>query len=116
MPLQRISMTTIIENGMEYKRLYLLKGKSGNMLSFKKSSKPDFYNENTKLTIHKIDLLLKEQVAQRKDLSVINALLKSLIADLGVQKQVDDYFEQDEKETSPQTDSGEQNGSNRSSN
>ncbi len=76
------------------------------MLSFKKSSEPDFSNNNTKITIHKIDLLLKEQVAQRKDLSVINALLKSLIADIGVQKQVDDYFE----ETSHQTEFDKQNG------
>ncbi len=80
------------------------------MLYFKKSSDPDFLNSNTKITIHKIDLLLKEQVNQRKDLSVINALLKSLIADIGVQKQVDDYFEEtaDDDSTSPQTESSEQ--------
>ncbi len=71
------------------------------MLLHKKSREPDFLSNPT---IHKLDLLLKEQVAQRKDLSVINALLKSLIADLGVQKQVDDYFERDTTEeynTSP---------------
>ncbi len=74
------------------------------MLSFTKSSDPDFSNETI---IHKVDLLLNEQVAQRKDLSVINALLKSLISDIGVQKQVDDYFEEDttnDYATSPQTD------------
>ncbi len=80
------------------------------MLSFKKSSDPDFLNYPI---IHKLDLLLKEQVAQRKDLSVINALLKSLMADIGTQRQVDEYFEKDDESeiapTSPQTDiDGEQ--------
>ncbi len=73
------------------------------MLSFKKSSDPDFSNSNTNITIHKIDLLLKEQVEQRKDLSVILALLKSVITNVNIQKQVDDYFDEKE-ETSPQTD------------
>ncbi len=40
---------------------------------------------------------MKEQVNQRKDLSVINALLKSLMADIGTQKQVDEYFEKDDE-------------------
>ncbi len=71
-----------------------------------KSSKPDFYFIET--ITHKLELLLKEQVNQRKDLSVINALLKSLMADIGVQKQVDEYFDKDE--TSPQTEP-EQNDS-----
>ncbi len=80
------------------------------MLLHKKSREPDLlYNP----TIHKLDLLLKEQVAQRKDLSVINALLKSLMADIGTQRQVDEYFEKDDESeyissaesTSPQTDS-----------
>ncbi len=64
------------------------------MILFQKSSDPDFFN---KTILHKLDLLLKEQVNQRKDLSVINALLKSLRADVGTQKQVDDYFEEDDK-------------------
>ncbi len=84
------------------------------MFTKTKSREPDFYFIN-QLT-HKLDLLLKEQVNQRKDLSIINALLKSLIADIGVQKQVDNYFEHDDESeyitpqesTSPQTDSGEQ--------
>ncbi len=78
------------------------------MLLHKKSSDQDFLSNSTKITIHKIDLLLKEQVAQRKDLSVINALLKSLMADIGTQRQVDEYFEKDDEleyaPTSPQTD------------
>ncbi len=74
------------------------------MLLSKKSREPDFLSNPI---IHKLDLLLKEQVAQRKDLSVINALLKSLMADIGTQRQVDEYFEQadtSEYATSPQTD------------
>ncbi len=82
------------------------------MLSFKKSKESDFSNYTI---IHKVDLLLKEQVAQRKDLSVINALLKSLMADIGTQRQVDEYFEKDDESefltpaesTSPQTDQGQ---------
>ncbi len=65
------------------------------MLSFKKSSEPDFSNETI---VHKLDLLLKEQVEQRKDLSVINALLNSMLHDAGLQKQVNDYFEDSEKD------------------
>ncbi len=78
------------------------------MLLHKKSREPDFLSNPI---IHKLDLLLKEQVAQRKDLSVINALLKSLMADIGTQRQVDEYFEHDntsEYATSPQTDDGSQ--------
>ncbi len=75
--------------------LYCLKGKSGNMLQFKKSSNPDFSNYTI---VHKLDLLLKEQLEQRKDLSIINALLKSMLADRGIQKQVDSYFEDDSKD------------------
>ncbi len=71
------------------------------MFTKTKSSGPDFsFNNQSKITIHKIDLLLNEQVAQRKDLSIINALLKSLIADVGVQRQVDEYFEEG-KDTVP---------------
>ncbi len=76
------------------------------MLLFNKSSNPDFLTTNLINSLNRIE---KEQVNQRKDLSVINALLKSLIADLGVQKQVDDYF--DKEETPPQTDSVEQDDS-----
>ncbi len=71
------------------------------MLQFKKSSDPDFLNY--KHIIHKLDLLLKEQVQQRLDLANINALLKRDNTNTGLQKQVDQYFEDDE--TSPQTDS-----------
>ncbi len=76
--------------------LYCHKGKSGNMLQFKKSREPDLLNYTI---IHKLDLLLKEQVNQRLDLANLNALIKQKYADAGVQKQVDEFYE----ETSPQT-------------
>ncbi len=38
-------------------------------------------------------------------------LVKSLETSIDLQKQVDDYFEEDDKETSPQTDSDEHHGS-----
>ncbi len=67
-----------------------------------KSSDPDLFFNNLTNSLKRIE---NEQVHQRKDLSIINVLLKSLMADIGIQKQVDDYFEKDLQETSPQTDS-----------
>ncbi len=67
------------------------------MFTKTKSSEPDFSFINQSL-----NRIEREQVHQRKDLSVINALLKSLLSDIGIQKQVDDYFERN-NETSPQT-------------
>ncbi len=63
------------------------------MLQLKKSNNSDFFNSKIIASLNRIEI---EQVNQRKDLSVINALLKSLIADMGIQKQVDDYFEDKE--------------------
>ncbi len=68
------------------------------MLQFKKSSDPDFLNY--KHIIKLLDMLLTEQRNQRLDLANINALIKSKYADTGLQKQVDEFYE----ETSPQTD------------
>ncbi len=70
------------------------------MLTFKKSSDPDFLK--LKHILNSLDLLLKEQRNQRLDLANLNALVKQLLIDKGLQKQVDQYFEDDE--TSPQTD------------
>ncbi len=65
------------------------------MLSFKKSSDPDFLNN--KHIEFQLDLLLKEQRNQRLDLANLNALVKQLLVDKGLQKQVDSYFEDDQK-------------------
>ncbi len=79
--------------------IYLGKRKSENMFNKTKSRDPDLFFINTLNSLNRIE---KEQVNQRKDLSVINSLLKSIMADIGIQKQVDNYF--DQSETSPQTD------------
>ncbi len=71
--------------------LYCPKGKSGNMFDNKKSKESDFSLSHIKNSLNRIET---EQVHQRKDLSVINALLKSLINDLALQKQTDEYFEE----------------------
>ncbi len=64
--------------------------------------------DNSTIT-HKMMLLLNEQKHQRGDLATIKRQLHSIINSLALQKQVDEYFEDDE--TSPQTDSGQQNDS-----
>ncbi len=53
---------------------------------------------------HKLDIILNEQRHQRADLATIKRQLHLLVVNSGVQKQVDDYFQEDEEETSPQTD------------
>ncbi len=64
------------------------------MFTKTKSSEPDLYFiKQLESSLNRIE---NEQVHQRKDLSVINALLKALISDIGVQKQVTEYFEEDE--------------------
>ncbi len=69
------------------------------MKNFIFKSQEDFH----KIVFNKLVMLLDEQRHQRADLSDINRLLKFLINDKNLQKQVDDYFEEDD-ETSPQTD------------
>ncbi len=71
-----------------------------------KSTDADFYYKTIE---HKLDLLLKEQVHQRKDLSVLNALLKSSMTNERLQRQVDDYFEDDKNIPEDEKDSN--NGS-----
>ncbi len=63
------------------------------MLQFNKSKASDFSNYNIS---NQLDLLLKEQRNQRLDLANINALVKQLLVNKGLQKQVDSYFEEDE--------------------
>ncbi len=49
-----------------------------------------------------LEMLLAEQRNQRHDLKVLQMTVNKVINSLNLQKQVDDYFEEDE--TSPQTD------------
>ncbi len=55
--------------------------------------------------ILKLEIIQKELRHQRNDHTLILSLLHKLVIDRGLQEQVDKYFEEDEQETSPQTDS-----------
>ncbi len=61
-------------------------------------------NESDLPIIHSnILLLLSEQRAQRNDLKLIRNALKTLINDVALQKQVDDYYGEKEPEEVPET-------------
>ncbi len=80
--------------------LYVLKEKSRNMKLKFKSASPDLYFTSI---MRNLDLLLNEQKAQRIDLATLLRISNQMKNGMNLQKQVDEYFEQDE--TSPQTDS-----------
>ncbi len=67
------------------------------MKNFIFKSEADFH----KIVFNKLEVILAEQRNQRADLSTILRMLQKLINDANLQKQVNEYFEQDE--TSPQT-------------
>ncbi len=67
------------------------------------SKSPETYEK----LIHLTEMLLTEQKHQRSDLATIKRQLHTLINSDKLQKQVDDYFEEDIEETSPQTESAE---------
>ncbi len=71
---------------------------------FNKIKSPETLFNSTPETL--LNLVLVKQRHQRADLATIKRQLHSLITDLALQKQVDDYMD----ETSPQTDTGEQTG------
>ncbi len=58
------------------------------MFNKTKSSYPDF-----SLIQQSLSRIENEQVHQRKDLSVLNALLKQMFLELNLQKQADDYYQ-----------------------
>ncbi len=68
------------------------------MKNFIFKSEADFH----KIVFNKLEMVLAEQQHQRSDLSEIKRFLQAMRNDLSLQKQVDEYFEDDE--TSPQTD------------
>ncbi len=61
------------------------------------SKSPETYEKLT----HKLDMLLTEQKHQRADLATIKRQLHTIINSANLQKQVDDYFE-DDKEHIPE--------------
>ncbi len=68
------------------------------MKNFIFKSPQDFH----KIVFNKLDMLLAEQRHQRSDLALIIRKQEVIYNALALQKQVDEYFEDDE--TSPQTD------------
>ncbi len=73
--------------------LYLNKEKSRTMKKFFSSPK-DF--GLTKI-LHSLDVLLTEQRHQRMDLSTLRKTQLEILNSLNLQKQVDQFFEEDEK-------------------
>ncbi len=67
------------------------------MKNFIFKSQQDFH----KMIFNKLDMLLAEQRNQRHDLFVCIKLIKELNNSLNLQKQVDEYFEQDTGEAHP---------------
>ncbi len=77
---------------------------------FNKSKSPETFISETSNTEHLMELLLTEQRHQRADLATIKRQLHTIISSAELQKQVDDYFDEQEQktpETSPQTDIGD---------
>ncbi len=56
-----------------------------------KSTDADFQ----KLIFNKLDILLAEQRHQRHDLKIITVGINKLLTDQNLQKQVDEYFDED---------------------
>ncbi len=87
---------------------YVLKKKSKNMNLKFKSSEPDLkFNIQSQLRILNQNILYLT-----REVDKIVRLIKQPVVDKDLQQQVDKYFEEDEQETSPQTETEEQNGQN----
>ncbi len=73
------------------------------MKNFIFKSPQDFH----KIVFNKLDMLLSEQRHQRQDLTTIIRLITSIRVENNLQKQVDDYFDDDEKSAPPDEDTAE---------
>ncbi len=75
-----------------------------------KSPKGLIKNESIHLGLldKRLQYMQTEMRHQRADLRDINHKLDRLLVDKHLQMQVDEYFKEDDEETSPQTDSDEQ--------
>jgi len=83
--------------------VYIAEMKSLAMLNFKNiSPSADFYSKLDKLSLQ-LDILQKNVLYSTHMNDKILKLLKKVMADNALQKQVDEYFEDDNHETSPQT-------------
>ncbi len=70
------------------------------MKNFIFKSEADFH----KIVFNKLEMLLTEQRLQRMDLAVITRLLNKVINSSNLQKQVDEYFEESEKDIPAESD------------
>ncbi len=70
------------------------------MKNFIFKSQQDFH----KIVFNKLETIQSEQRHQRVDLALITRQLGKLINDMHLQKQVDEYFDERDDETSHQTD------------
>ncbi len=70
---------------------------------FSKSTSADLSN---KITISKLDILMKNVLYLTHQVDYIRKRVNELVIDKGLQKQVDEYFAEDD-ETSPQTEHGQ---------
>ncbi len=64
---------------------------------FKSSDASDFH----KILFNKLDMLLAEQRHQRSDLSILLKRMGAIYNALALQKQVDEYFDEEDKEHIP---------------
>ncbi len=69
------------------------------MKNFIFKSEADFH----KIVFNKLDMLLAEQRHQRSDLSILISKMTTIYNALALQKQVDEYFDED-KENIPEVD------------
>ncbi len=69
------------------------------MKNFIFKSEADFH----KIVFNKLDMILAEQRHQRSDLSILLSQMNKIYNALALQKQVDDYFDED-KEDIPTSD------------
>ncbi len=67
------------------------------MKNFIFKSEADFH----KIVFNKLDMVLAEQRHQRQDLTTIIRLITGIKIEKDLQKQVDDYFEEDDSPESP---------------
>ncbi len=89
--------------------------KSLAMLNFKNLSPIADFSSKLDQLVAQFDILQKNVLYSTHMNDKILKLLKKVMADSALQKQVDDYFEEDEHETSPQTEPEEQNDPNKDS-
>ncbi len=73
------------------------------MKNFIFKSEADFH----KIVFNKLEMLLSEQRHQRQDLTTCIRLITSIRVENNLQKQVDDYFDDDEKLVPPDEDTAE---------